>query len=487
MPTTLDPPTAPLRNAASFRDPSGFVFELDGRVLRAIDVPCYDIFIELRDAGLLDEWVDAGLVVGTTLVEDRTLLDRLRDLYPGQTRFLEHQRIEPISYPYEWSPRMLADAGVLTLDLQIRLLEHGYSLKDATAYNVQFVNGRPVFIDFPSIERPPRLDVWIALGQFGRMFTYPLLLNRSKGQSPRSYFLAHLNGASVDEVRQAFGRFEILRPGLLWDVAIPYWLGKRDQGNPKPPPSGANANATNAKANTNASATSAQGQIWNLKRLRAKLIRLGRPRAPRGVWADYTATCSYTDASERAKVDTIQRFMESRRPQMVLDVGCNTGSYASLAHACGADVVAIDSDHECVDELYGRVRESRASILPLCVDISSPSPAMGFRNQERPGFLARVKPDCVFALALIHHLHVSANLPVADIRDMFAEMTRRYLVLEFVPTDDVMFRRLMRFRRDLYAKFTLDHCVSAFRERFDLVDRVDLEGSTRTLLIWEKR
>jgi SAM-dependent methyltransferase len=475
MPATLEPLTAPRRNSASFRDPCGFVFDLDGRVLRAVDVSCHDIFTDLVRSGLFAELVGAGLVIDTKPVDDPAVLERLRAAYPGWKHFLEHKRIAHISYPYEWSPAMLADAGILTLDLQIRLLERGYSLKDATAYNIQFVNGRPVFIDIPSIERPPRLDVWIGLGQFSRMFTYPLLLNREKGQSLRSYFLAHLGGAPVEEVRRAFGRLEVFRPSLLWDVALPCWLSRRDQSREVTP------------IGTQGKPASAQGQIWNLKRIRRKLTRLGRSRVARGVWADYTSTCGYSAASEAAKVEAVRRFLDARRPANVLDLGCNTGQYTELAHARGADVVAVDSDVECVDALYCATRAAQSPILPLCVDVANPSPAVGFRNVERLCFLDRMSPDCVFALALIHHLHVSANLPIADISEMFAELTARYLVLEFVPEDDPMFRKLMRFRRELNGEYTLKNCMRAFGERFKLIDRVDLPESTRTLLFWEKK
>ena len=218
---------SPVRQAGSFRDPSGFVFELDGRILRAVDESCLQTVRELRDSGLLTRLIDDGLVVPTTIVEDPELLQQLRRSIPSPPASFEHERIHPISYPYEWSPSMLADAGICTIDLQIRLLENGYSLKDATAYNIQFHRGRPVFIDIPSIERPPRLDVWIALGQFGRMFTNPLLLNRYKGQSLRSYFLADLDGSDVSRVQRAFGRLELLSPRLLLDVTLPYWFGRR--------------------------------------------------------------------------------------------------------------------------------------------------------------------------------------------------------------------------------------------------------------------
>lgn len=462
---------SPIRQAGSFRDPSGFVFELDGEILRAIDDSCLSVVQSLSESGLLARLIDDGLIVGTSIVEDAGLLRRLRAIYPKPAGFLRHERIHPISYPYEWSPSMLADAGICTLDLQTELLNHGYSLKDATAYNIQFRQGRPVFLDIPSIERPARLDVWIALGQFGRMFTNPLLLNRYKGQSLRSCFLADLDGSDVSRVRRAFGRLELLTPGLLLDVTLPYLFGRKasrlDDARPRC---------------IEACQTSPAAQIINLRRLRSKLGKLAGRVHGEGHWSDYTETCSYSDKAEECKVREVSGFLQEKRPASVLDVGSNTGRYSMLAMEAGADVVAIDSDADCVDRLYGRIRRTNQAILPMCVDIANPSPAIGFCNRERASFLDRIQADCVLALAVIHHLHVTANLPLAGIRDMFAGLCRRHLILEFVPTDDVMFRKLMQFRVDLYQDFTLERCVEVFAKRFDVVRQVRIDDSPRTLL-----
>ncbi|MGQ9650543.1 MAG: hypothetical protein ACUVXJ_10570 [Phycisphaerae bacterium] len=467
---------SPIRHPGSFRDPNGFVFELDGRILRAVDEECLQTVRELLDSGLLGRLIDEGLVVPTSLVQAPDLLRRLKAVYPGQAGFLEHERIHPVSYPYEWSPSMLADAGICTVDLQIRLLEHGYSLKDATAYNIQFHHGRPVFIDVPSIERPPRLDVWIALGQFGRMFTNPLLLNRYKGQSLRSCFLADLDGSDVNRVQRAFGRLELLSPRLLLDVTLPYWFGRR-----------ASRLGDIGPRRLTCRQTTPAAQIVNLRRLRSKLKNLAARSGSAGHWAAYSETCSYTDRAEESKVREVRSFLQEHRPASVLDVGSNTGRYSMLALEAGAKVVSIDSDQDCIDVLYRRIRHGGHPILPLCVDIANPSPAIGFCNRERASFLDRVRAECVFALAIIHHLHVSANLPVAGIRDMLADLCDQYLVLEFVPTDDVMFRKLMQFRVDLYQDFSLDTCIQAFKERFDVLRQVPLEDSSRTLLFMRKK
>lgn len=473
MTTALE---APQRQSASFRDPNGFVFELGGRVFRAVDRACLGIIRELQQSGLLERLVDDGMVVVTEIVEDEALLRRMHEAYPGVYGFLEHRSITPISYPYEWSTSMLADAGILTLDLQMRLLEHGYSLKDATAYNIQFVDGRPVFIDIPSIERPRRLDIWPALGQFNRMFTHALLLNERKGQTLRSYFLANIDGSGIPQVRRAFGRLELLKPGLLLDLTIPYLLERR-----------AGSILRGLPRSLAAAQTSPEAQIFNLKRLRSKLRGFSLRHRVSGAWTDYTETCSYSERAHQSKTASIRRFVQEYRPATVLDLGCNTGFYAQLAVKTGCRVVAVDSDPESVEILYRQVRANRAPILPLCIDITNPSPAIGFRNRERSSFLDRMKVDCVFVLALIHHLHVQGNLPLAGIRDMLADITKEFLVLEFIPSNDAMFRRLMDYRTEDFSAYTVESCMGIFDERFELISRECVEDSPRTLLFYRRR
>ena len=469
------------RIAGSFRDPSGFVFRHQGRIFRAVDPATADLLRDLEVRGHLARWIQEGLLVGTRFVADAALLHELSALHPGFGAFLEHDEIAPVTYPYEWSTSMLADAGRLTLRLQRELLPLGLSLKDATAYNIQFANGRPVFIDLTSIERPVRLDLWFALGQFNRMFLYPLLLVKHAGWDLRSYFLANLDGRSTLQVGQAFPLLRRWSPSLILDLGLPFALERKVKAGtasaPRPP----------AAADSGAPAGNPAAQQMTLRRLDRKIAALAESIAPETVWGDYTQTCSYDAAAEASKKDLVRDFLRQAKAAAVLDIGCNTGDYSRIAAECGAAVLATDFDVGAVEQMYRRLQKEPAAITPMVVDIANPSPGIGYMNAERPSFLGRASADCVLALAVLHHLLVGANLPMAAIRDLFAAVADKHLVLEFVPTDDVMFRKLLEFRVDLFGHVTLDHCLDVFREKFTLVRKEPVQHSPRTLLLFERR
>ena len=464
-----------VRNQASFRDPSGYVFHRHGRVFRAIDDCTHSVLKRLIDQGIISRLVDDQLLIDTVPVTDPQLHQKLTIENSGYRHFLEHKLITPITYPYEWTVSMLADAGLLTIDLQIRILEAGVSLKDATAYNVQFVRGRPTFIDISSFEQPGRLDIWFALGQFNQMFIFPLMLARYHGWDLRSYFLSRLNGMTVEEMARGLGRLERWRPRSLVDITLPALLKRlADRGD-------------SGRRLLEQQDPNVRSQLANLKRVRRKIVKLAGDYKTRGLWAAYGETCTYDSAAARTKRDLVRDFIRTAQPSRVLDLGCNTGDYSFIAAESGASVMAVDSDHDCVETLYRRLRVTPANITPMVIDLGNPSPAIGFLNSERDSFLQRINADCVLGLALMHHLLVSANLSLSAIRDLLFDCTNEYLVLEFIPIDDAMFRRLMKFRVDLFEGLTLDACKNVFLNSFDLIKEAAIGNTGRTLLFLRKR
>ena len=461
----------------SFRDPAGYVFFFDEQTYRALDASSFSLVQELERGGVLSELSSRGYLINTRVIASTELLFKtLQAQLPLEQHFLHHETVPFISYPYEWSFSMLADAAQLQLGLQQQLLERGYSLKDASAFNVQFLGCRPVFIDVLSIEKPMRKDVWIAYGQFCQMHLFPLLLNRYLNFSIRGYFLDNINGLPVEDVYRLFGRWRALKPALFMDVFLQYSFQKSSAGKIDP------LKKKLAEQESNPAA-----QAINLKRLSSKIGKIARARKTASRWSDYITTHTYSPVAEAEKVRYVAEFLARYSPRTVLDMGCNIGRYSLLASQSGAKVIAIDSDHDSVDLLYQHARNERADVLPLCVDIANPTPAVGFRNRERKSFMERVNGEAVFALALIHHLLVTSRIPLEAICELFYDLTTRYVVTEFIEREDEMFQSLLALREDIYGMITRDFFLSTFTKKFDLIDQCSLSNSRRTLFTFKKK
>lgn len=445
----------------SYRDPDGGVFYESGAVRR-----------RLRDAGgfyrgLLERDVVRGLLDSGRLVGTRLHA-------AGDEAVFEHERVPFVTYPCEWSPRMLRAAGRLTLELQEELLGAGLSLKDATPYNVQFRGGAPVFIDFGSIEPASEDGVWIAYNQFAQNFLYPLMAWDAGRRDLPGLFLSRLDGLPFAELRRAAGLAPAWRYGAILDYLLPAVLAGG-----KPP--------ARERPKTAASLAVQKATARRLARL------LGRLRLEHGrsAWSDYVATQSYSEGELESKKKFVAGALTGAGARRVLDLGANTGDYAFLAAATGAAVVAAEPDEACLDAMWEKARARGADVLPLRLNAANPTPAFGWRNRERRSFLERAAGqfDAVLALALVHHLLVTERVPLPEIAALLGALGPRTLVVEYVGPEDRMFRELTRLRRESYAHVTREAFEAAFSgwkggERLDLRDPG--RGMDRTLYRFTK-
>lgn len=388
----------------------------------------------------------------------------------------EHERIPFASFPYEWPPEMLHAAGLLTLEIAEQCLEEGFGLKDASPYNVLFRGPDPVFVDVLSFERrQPGDATWLAYAQFTRNFYLPLLAANRLGIPLDQIFRCRRDGIGPDDLYAWVGPFRRLVPPYLSSIAIPSWLSRYESERLYQPRSMDEEQARYILRTL----------LRRLKRTMAKL----EPREGRSNWSGYgNAPPSYNDEQAAAKKTFVETTLRRIAPRNVFDVGCNTGFYSLMAAENGASVVAADADPVVIGKLWRQARERRLNILPLVVDVARPTPALGWRYQESASFLDRARGsfDTVLMLALIHHLLVTERVPLQQIIELAAELTTAHAIIEYIGTDDPMFRRLTRGRDHLHADLTQDGFENACLAHFEILARAPLPACSRTLYLLRK-
>ncbi len=447
------------KHPASFRDPSGFLYRNDeGLLLRQINASYLPTYRQLRDGGLYDNLVADRLLVEHEELPAETGLD-------GDAALIIRPRQLPfICYPYEWPFGGLKNAALLTLEIHRRALEHGMALKDASGFNIQFDDSHPLLIDTLSFEtfqeRP-----WIAYRQFCRHFLAPLALAAWQDPTLGNLLAVHLDGIPLELASRLLPRRSWLTPGLLMHLHLHARMIRR------------HADRAGSARDARLSKTGQLRLIESLKRT----VRALNWTPSRTQWSDYDQTHGY-NASELAEKDRLVRaHLQSCQPQTVWDLGANTGRFSRMAADAGARVVAFDADLACVERLYQQCREERRSgLLALRQDLTNPSPALGWAHTERQSLSDRGPVEMVLALALVHHLAISNNLPFERISSWLATLCR-HLLIEWVPRSDPQTQRLLRSRENIFEDYDQAGFEAGFAERFSIRSADRLADSGRVI------
>jgi len=457
--------TPALASSRSFRDPDATLVEHDGRLIRAVRGHALDAFRRMLEDPLVRKWMDDGRLVRTRPLP-RTETPPLFADFDGEC--FEHERISFVSQPSEWAPEMLAAAGALTLGLARALLPRGWQLKDATPANVLFRNAEPVFVDLPSIvAREPGGCLWIARHQFETTFLLPLVASVEAGL-PVAWTLSNpVAGISHESLAAILGARRWLKPRLWRSVALPAALAARASPGGGAPPA--------MKAASEQQARYILGR--SLGGLQRQLARCaGKLAARSSHWRRYTATRRhYGSADLEAKRRFVTDAISGTRPRRTLDIGANTGEYSEIAAGQG-DVVALDVDERSVAAIWDRARKGRLPILPLVGNFGRPTPALGWRNRELESLLGRAAGsfDLVLMLAVVHHLRVTEGVPVGEQFDAVAAITRRHLLVEYVPVTDPMFAAIARGREPLYTDCLRPEFEATLLQRFQIERKHEL-------------
>jgi ribosomal protein L11 methylase PrmA len=454
------------RLGSSFRDPSGFVYVADGALFRQVQQRYGAHYELLMRSGLYQALVERGWLVAHEEVDRPAAVDAYRTLRPAIVPY--------VSYPYEWCFSQLKDAALLTLDIQILSLSFGMILKDASAYNVQFVGSRPVFIDTLSFEKYEEGAPWIAYRQFCEHFLAPLALSAYRDARLQQLLSRFLDGVPLDLASELLPARTYARYGLLAHVHLHARSQRRHRDDaslaaplriPRIP----------------------KGRLLALmESLRAAVSGCGLPDR-RTEWSNYYDETNYTSDAMSAKEALVQRLVgDTAAPTgLTHDLGANTGRFSRLVAGPSRYVVSHDIDELAVERNY-RLNQGRRDVLPLVLDLRNPSPAIGWGLEERSSALERMSGGTIIALALVHHLAISNNVPLPQLASLFSRLART-LIIEFVPKDDSQVQRLLATREDVFPDYTLAAFEAELSRFFDIIHRHEVPGTVRTLFAMRRR
>lgn len=451
----------PDRTASSLRDPFGFLTEKkDGTLIRHVGPRLADASRRFLESDFY-----------TSLTESRRLVEH-RDVgveFAGANGavVLEPRRIPVVTYPYEWPFSLLKKAALLTLDIQIEAIDAGFTLRDGTAFNVLFEGVRPIFIDFGSFDVRAEGQPWVGYKQFCEHFLAPLALSARFKRPPNLFNSVGMDGYPLDAASSMMPVRSWLNWGLLWHLHL---HGRSIR-----------KSSIDGGRNLRVKAVSIRALKGLLTSLRSTVQSLKYP-IEKGDWATYYSDNSYSDRAMSHKEELVDTWLAAGgKCELILDLGGNAGRFSAIASKYADNVVLVDSDHDSV-ELAAREFEQRGvtNIYTAVLDLTDPSAGRGWAGRERPGFRSRVKPQKALALALIHHLVISAGIPMERVAAHFREISP-CLIIEFVPPGDPMVDLLSANKSGQHHDYTRAGFEQAFSDHFSLKTRQELADSGRVL------
>lgn len=451
----------------SFRDRTARVFYHDGKIFRGLNDTALKEWQALSATAFYRRFSTSGGIIPT---EQRELSSI--PFSPSDQQWaavLEHEKLPFVSYPYEWSFDMLRDAALLQLDLVIAALDEGMGLKDASAYNLQWKGASPVFVDVASFYKRTEGEPWVGYRQFCQMFLYPLLVQAYRDVPFQPWMRGNIDGMDAEVCLNMLRGRDYLRGGVLAHV---YLQAKAQRA----------YNSTTRDVRADLSKAGFDKRIIKANAARLRALIAGLEWKPKqSTWSDYLK-CGHYEASDAAqKRDFVGEVAASRHWNLAWDIGCNVGVFSRIAARHATSVVAMDFDYQAIDKLYLALKAERVTnILPLIVNVTDPSPNLGWRNMERKRITERGQPDFVLALALIHHIVIGGNIPMAEfvqwLRDLGGE-----LVIEFVTRQDPMVVTLLRNKDDRYTDYNEQVFERELAARFAIAKRQPLGSGTRIM------
>ena len=449
---------------SSFRDRSGFLFYYENEIYRIINFSYKKQYEKFMNSELYQKLEEKNLIISHSEIEN---LDIDCDYY----KIIKPEKIPFISYPYEWSFSQLKDAALLTLRIQKAAMKYGMTLKDGSAFNIQFHNGHPIFIDTLSFEIYEEGQIWKPYKQFCQHFLAPLALISKKDVRLNLLSKTFIDGIPIDLAAKLLPKTTFGNFGLMAHIHAHAKSQKHYEDK-------------DAKIKQKTlSKRSFEGLIESLKSSIEKMTW----NEDNTEWGDYYSDTNYTEKSFEEKKQFISLAIDQVKPKLVWDMGANTGVFSRLASTKGINTISYDIDPLAVEKNYLlSSQNSEQNILPLILDLTNPSSGIGWNHNERMSIIQRGPADMVFALALVHHLAISNNVPLNKIAEFFSQISK-FLIIEFVPKSDSQVKRLLLTRDDIFENYDEKNFEIEFSKFFKIINSKKILDSERTIYIMENK
>lgn len=451
---------------ASFRDPSGFMFH-DGEILRRRINPIYiPQYHKLKSSGFFN-----------TLIKNKLLISHEETSISESEIIITPENIPFITNPYEWSFEQFKQAALLTLKIQKFALSKGFILKDASAYNVTFHKGKPIFIDTLSFDFYVEGTPWRAYKQFITHFFGPLVLAKYHGREVLNMMQSFIDGIPVKMISSMLPAKTKLSSVLYPNIHL---FAKMESKHNE-----------DYSAETKIAKLSLKAQNNIIESLFDYISKLQLKESSE--WGDYYSKTNYDESSFNTKKDLIRKWVKPLEAKRLIDIGGNDGTFGRTVQDLIPHMIVTDIDSNAVDANFKQVLINKEeNMLPFVCDVLQPAPGIGFNNTERESLINRLikyAPDVTLALALIHHITLSGNVPFEKSASFFAKFSKN-LIIEFPKRDDSWVNSLLVRKREFINHFDFynqKEFEKGYSKYFDLIKREDVVGTKRVMYLFKSK
>lgn len=450
---------------ASFKDDAGKVFYLKNRIFRTVNNSYSKEYEYLRQKNIFISLIEKKFLINSWEVNEDILKEfslNSNNIY----KILEHEKLEHWSYPYEWTFSQLKKAAIFHLDFQLILLENDISLKDASPYNIQFKNNKPVFIDTLSLQKFNENIPWQGHKQFCEEFLNPLVFSSKFNIPFNEIYKGNLDGIKNESIINFLGYKIFLSFTLFVNIYLTEFLSKSVNGSKK----------------RKKTRSYKQSQIFLINNLKKYISKL-KYKKNKSSWSNYSKNNSYTKVSELEKENILKKYLSKEVPRSLIDIGCNDGKYSFIAKNFNVKkIIALDFDMQCLEKID---IDNNEVVTPMYGDLSNLSPGIGWDSKEKKSFQDRFKFDFSISFAVIHHLAISKNIPLKEILEFIIRLSKRGLI-EFVPLEDEMIKQMTKFRNKSYDEYNFENFLNIIKSNCNFTEVNDLTNSKRKIIYYEK-